>query len=735
MKVTRQRLRPGSGHLICEMYSDGPTRVLKVTNISPILHQTMQNLYKSLNINASSDNNTNEKIIINEKNKSNEFYVNLPGGIGISLIMWLNQEYEELIYAYFKMFELNFDQTSKEQIIDLKIDSIQACNQLLNSQRKNLIYIQMPTITTLNEATNSTGKNQLPQSLSSIALPPLQPVSLPTSSSSTFSLQATTTTTLANLSPIPLKKLQPALSISILRQFNYENLILVKSFNVTLADVNLQIEEKLLWKLMQFMYLCINKKNSNPIETKRSEKSDEQQQQQQNSSLINAQNDVNNDYCNNKLTIQENFINLLNNTDIICTSMTNNYYKNIIDRVILNSKSTKYCLNSFQINTIKMNLSVYKTSKLSSDLIKIKSSLGIPLIQFENARIELNPFILINEYDTLSAIGNIVSKHYAQELKSHAMRILGSVDFLGNPLGLYADFMDSFSSVLSNGDVTELMLNLTHGVANSASKFTGSLSNELTELSMDEKHQETRETIRNNFNNGSIDHFIGGALGFAVGVVGGLTSVISQTYRGYSENGLSGAFVGLGKGAIGTVSKPVVGILDLANGVASAIRDTSKTMDKMEIPRIRETRCCSTPGTLLTPFTRSDAEGQKILYKINNFNLYEKYMSFEQLDDQNEPLIGIITNERVLFVTKHNNNDYHTIYQATYQELNGMRSVEENNRLYIELFLQNPYSGDTKSTRLKCKNRNVFNLFANKVRFAKANYDETKYAIVYDFDD
>ena len=32
---------------------------------------------------------------------------------------------------------------------------------------------------------------------------------------------------------------------------------------------------------------------------------------------------------------------------------------------------------------------------------------------------------------------------------------------------------------------------------------------------------------------------------------------------------------GLGKGLVGTVTKPVVGVLDFASGAATAIRDTS----------------------------------------------------------------------------------------------------------------------------------------------------------------
>jgi hypothetical protein len=128
-------------------------------------------------------------------------------------------------------------------------------------------------------------------------------------------------------------------------------------------------------------------------------------------------------------------------------------------------------------------------------------------------------------------------------------------------------------------------------------------------------------------------------LGFAVGVIGGALSIATQTYRGFNENGVGGAFSGLGRGAVGTVSKPIVGVLDFATGIASAIRETSKGIYKMEIPRIRETRCCAMPGALLSIFSRSDANGQKTMYQVNSFNLNEKYIAIEQLNNSNEPLI------------------------------------------------------------------------------------------------
>lgn len=73
------------------------------------------------------------------------------------------------------------------------------------------------------------------------------------------------------------------------------------------------------------------------------------------------------------------------------------------------------------------------------------------------------------------------------------------------------------SNVLTNGQVTDFVFAITHGFANSVSKFSGFLSDELNELTLDERHRETRDQIRNVYSSGSVDHFVGGALGFAVG--------------------------------------------------------------------------------------------------------------------------------------------------------------------------------------------------------------------------
>lgn len=61
-----------------------------------------------------------------------------------------------------------------------------------------------------------------------------------------------------------------------------------------------------------------------------------------------------------------------------------------------------------------------------------------------------------------------------------------------------------------------------------------------------------------------------------LGIIGGLTSVITSTVEGVkTEGGVSGFISGLGKGLVGTVTKPMAGALDFASETAQAVRDTA----------------------------------------------------------------------------------------------------------------------------------------------------------------
>jgi vacuolar protein sorting-associated protein 13D len=67
-------------------------------------------------------------------------------------------------------------------------------------------------------------------------------------------------------------------------------------------------------------------------------------------------------------------------------------------------------------------------------------------------------------------------------IHEQAVLILGSTDFLGNPLGFLNDVSEGFSGLVSEGNLGGLFKNVTHGAANSTAKMTGALSYGLSKV-------------------------------------------------------------------------------------------------------------------------------------------------------------------------------------------------------------------------------------------------------------
>lgn len=62
-----------------------------------------------------------------------------------------------------------------------------------------------------------------------------------------------------------------------------------------------------------------------------------------------------------------------------------------------------------------------------------------------------------------------LSLHFAGQLRAQALRIFGSVDFLGNPLGLMSDLSSGMSD-LADMDISGMVRNVAHGVGDSTAK-------------------------------------------------------------------------------------------------------------------------------------------------------------------------------------------------------------------------------------------------------------------------
>lgn len=97
------------------------------------------------------------------------------------------------------------------------------------------------------------------------------------------------------------------------------------------------------------------------------------------------------------------------------------------------------------------------------------------MLKFEDATVDLKPFIRYHFFETGRYLIHTILKHFRGELKWQSAVILGSVDFLGNPLGLVNDLSEGVSGLIYEGNIGALVQNVTHGLSNSAAKMTGKI--------------------------------------------------------------------------------------------------------------------------------------------------------------------------------------------------------------------------------------------------------------------
>ncbi|XP_034152069.1 vacuolar protein sorting-associated protein 13D isoform X4 [Esox lucius] len=342
----------------------------------------------------------------------------------------------------------------------------------------------------------------------------------------------------------------------------------------------------------------------------------------------------------------------------------------------------RYYFENLKISLPQVKLSVFTSHKLPPDLKALKGTLGIPLIRFEDAVINMYPFTRVHPYETQEIIINDILKHFREELISQAAQILGSVDFLGNPMGLLNDVSEGVSELIKYGNVGGLIRNVTHGVSNSAAKFAGTLSDGLGKT-MDNRHQNEREYIRYHGAT-SGEHLVAGIHGLAHGIIGGLTSVITSTVEGVkTEGGVSGFFSGLGKGLVGTVTKPVAGALDFASETAQTVRDmASLSNHRLSVLRVRKPRCCKGPQGLLARYNSTQADGQEQLFHLTDNIHSEFFIAVEPIDTY----CVLISSKVVYFLKPGEFVDREAIFlEVKYDDLYHCLVSKDHGKVYVQL--------------------------------------------------
>jgi vacuolar protein sorting-associated protein 13A/C len=328
------------------------------------------------------------------------------------------------------------------------------------------------------------------------------------------------------------------------------------------------------------------------------------------------------------------------------------------------------------IQPMQIDLSFMRTERVNAE---DKTSTRNPVMFFLNvmtmalgnindAPIRFNALMLDNVRVTTQVLIQNISNHYSQEVMYQIHKILGSADFLGNPVGLFNTissgvtdiFYEPYQGLILSDKPEEFGLGIAKGAASFAkktvfgfsdsfSKFTGSLSKGLAAASLDKQFQDRRRISRaRNRPKHALYGVTAGANSFFTSVASGVSGLASKPLEGAEQEGALGFFKGVGKGVLGLATKPAVGVLDMASNVSEGIRNTTTVFDGSELDRARFPRFIPSDG-IVRPYNPREAMGQYWLKQVDNGRYFdEQYIGHLELPK--EDMVVMVTFARILLI-------------------------------------------------------------------------------------
>eukprot|EP00057_Strongylocentrotus_purpuratus_P015089 XP_011669563.1 PREDICTED: vacuolar protein sorting-associated protein 13D [Strongylocentrotus purpuratus] len=203
-----------------------------------------------------------------------------------------------------------------------------------------------------------------------------------------------------------------------------------------------------------------------------------------------------------------------------------------------------------------------------------------------------------------------------------------------------------------------------------------------------------------------------------------------------------GLMKGIGRGIMGTVTKPAAGLFDLASGTMNAIRSSTTSESHLMPPRVRPPRCCRSPSGVLARYSLHDSRGMEFVSVLCEGTSGERYFMMDEL--RNHPLDGmqvLITSECTYFLSLTNLQE--PVLSVFHSELFHAKHILQAGKHYIELTkVANTEAGvsapslDLKERpKVGCDNERIAKKVSQQINYAKSCYEELKQQVIIKSDD
>ncbi|KRZ04401.1 Vacuolar protein sorting-associated protein 13D [Trichinella zimbabwensis] len=353
------------------------------------------------------------------------------------------------------------------------------------------------------------------------------------------------------------------------------------------------------------------------------------------------------------------------------------------DKPVDTVERKRFYFNRLSIGMKKLHLSVLVAQSLPVRLSDVKRQWNMPLVCFENAVVNILPFQQAHCFETIRFLFIAVQKHFVQVLRNQAMKILGTVDFLGNPIGLFRELSGGMHELVSDGNLAHFTSRLWHGLSNSAAKFTSALSEGVGIIAMDMEYGAVRQIVQCENPQTAADHLILGIKGLGIGIFGGMTSLVSNAVDGAVSSGVEGLLTGIARGLVGTVAKPMQGILDLATGAAGAAKEATQKDASLKCyfpsKRMLLPRAGYSLSMALPKYDLQLATAQKALQSIQKINDEPDMhcLAVQSLDENESGLLQCLISLRRLYLVRCKDEKVNIIFRCAIVDILDLRILTD----------------------------------------------------------
>ena len=301
------------------------------------------------------------------------------------------------------------------------------------------------------------------------------------------------------------------------------------------------------------------------------------------------------------------------------------------------------------------------------------------------ANICLNSILLKNFRAPMSFLQRNILQQYKNSLLNQIWSLTGHSDILFNTVGIAESFTSSIETdfhdpeedteeLNSSNEILEVKASNKDKKEELAKSQSGELAGKRAKKAVGSILQSSEGVLRGfsslfsvstfgtrSINTGGLNQLPeetvrDGFLSLGTSFLNGIVGIVMDPVEGGKQDGVRGAFVGLGKGLVGVFVKPIVGILDAGAGIIGGVRQAINANEQKILTRHRNPN-----AFLLSRIVSFDQVASYVQIMIQQHGWNQKNTGevlYAMINDPNNEFILCVCTKSIYFLKK---NDKYTI--------------------------------------------------------------------------